>query len=183
MNFMGFDTSNFTEINGKIWVYKNFLSEEECKNEIKKIKNGKINKITHNGVQEIEFDYNFIKNKIVALLDDGVFCGGVAGYDTPINTFWLPHTDLDVPMDKPYNKQWGIVGYLNEFEGGELLFPGYGIIVKPEPGDLIVHHASNYHSVALTKSNQRITYTSEIITIDDNLSNLERQNAIDFLVN
>ena len=183
MNFMGFDTKNFTEINGKIWLYKNFLSKDECKIEIEKIKNGNINKITENSAKEIYFDNKFIKDKLVKLMKKDAYIGDIMAYDTPINKFWALHTDLNGETNKNYNKHWGIVGYLNSFEGGELLFPGYGIIIKPEPGDLVIHHASNSHSVALTKSDNRITYTAEIYTINIDLPPIERQKAIDFLVN
>jgi len=183
MNFMGFETQDFTEINGKVWLYKNFLSYDECKNEIKKVNSGNVNKITDNGVKEINFDNKFIKYKLTKLMKKDAYIGNIMAYDTPINKFWALHTDLEGETNKNYNKHWGIVGYLNDFEGGELLFPDYGIVIKPEKGDLVIHHASNSHSVALTKSDQRLTYTSEIYKINTDLSQGERQKAIDFLVN
>jgi len=112
MNFMGFDTKNSTEINGKIWLYKNFLSEDECKIEIEKIKNGNINKITDNGAKQINFDNKFIKDKLIKLMKEDAYIGDIAAYDTPINKFWALHTDLEGETNKNYNKQWGIVGYL-----------------------------------------------------------------------
>lgn len=38
--------------------------------------------------------------------------------------------------------RWGLVTYLNNFNGGEIFYPELDIEYKPEPGDLIIHPAS-----------------------------------------
>lgn len=38
--------------------------------------------------------------------------------------------------------RWGLITYLNDFNGGEIFYPELDIEYKPEPGDLIIHPAS-----------------------------------------
>jgi hypothetical protein len=183
MTYIGFNTQNFTKINDSVYIYKNFLSAEECEIVSQRLKTGTAEYVTQNGAKQIMFNSQFIKNKINELIEPGSYIKGITGYNTPIDVFWLPHTDLDKATEAIYSKQWGIVGYVNDFDGGELLFPYFGIVLKPKAGDLVIHRASNFHSVALTKSNERLTYTSEIVTVTPGQSAEDTKKAIDFLVN
>lgn len=184
MTYMGFDQTNFIKLHDMVWIYKNFLSLDECQDTIEKIENGEFHSVTPNGANQIKFNSNFIREKINLIINDkNTFQGSISSYNTPAGVFWKAHTDLSGPTDQKYEKQSGIVGYLNKFDGGELLFPDYGIVIKPEPGDLLIHHASCYHSVALTKSEKRLTYTSELVKLKDELSAVDRENAVAFLVN
>ena len=50
---------------------------------------------------------------------------------------------IDDPSYKDDGTRWGMVIYLNEFNGGEIFYPKLNITYKPEPGDLVIHPASS----------------------------------------
>jgi hypothetical protein len=185
MTYMGFDQTNFIKLHDMVWIYKNFLSEEEINRAIKNIESGKIVEVRDTKAKKIQFNGQFIHKKIVGLINsNNTYTGGdLVAFDTPINTFWPAHNDNPNDSNVAYQKVSGMVGYLNEFEGGELIYPDYGIIIKPEPGDLVIHHSIAVHAVALTKSDKRLTYTCELYRIKEDFPEDEKKKAIDFLVN
>jgi hypothetical protein len=54
---------------------------------------------------------------------------------------------------------YGLVVYLSDnFEGGELYYPEYDVLYKPNAGDLVIHDAETIHCVRGVKSGRRLTH-------------------------
>lgn len=70
------------------------------------------------------------------------------------------HRD-DVEEEDKVN-MYGIVIYLNDdYEGGEIIYPDYGVEHKPVAGSMVVHRASTPHGVnSVTGDKVRYILTS-----------------------
>lgn len=77
-----------------------------------------------------------------------------------------PHADAEEPSGKLHQYWWrkfGAIIYLNNnFIGGELYYPKLNIIIKPEPGMLVIHPGNLLflHGVKPVIGNTRFTLTS-----------------------
>jgi predicted 2-oxoglutarate/Fe(II)-dependent dioxygenase YbiX len=61
--------------------------------------------------------------------------------------FMFPHVDGGNP-DNPKKIVFGIAIYLNDdFEGGELIYPDFGLSVTPKAGSMVIHDANLKHQV------------------------------------
>ena len=55
------------------------------------------------------------------------------------------HADNSGLENPQYNNDktiWGLVLYINDFNGGEIYYPNIGLEYKPKMGDLVIHPAS-----------------------------------------
>lgn len=104
---------------------------------------------------------------------------GIAVIRKPINPThfvkWIPgmssglHSDCEKHDDTPaeaadfYRYNISVLAYPNDsYEGGEITFPDYGIVVKPQAGDLIIFPGNRYykHTVENVISGTRYTMPS-----------------------
>lgn len=77
------------------------------------------------------------------------------------NKCWGPHEDSMKGRD--FNNEGRLfyagVLYLNDFEGGELVYPDIGVKYKGKKGDLVIHDANVWHFVNRVKSVDRYAMT------------------------
>lgn len=60
---------------------------------------------------------------------------------------WLQHKPLSIPLLFDIT----ILVYLNsDFEGGELIFPDYGLVIKPKAGDMLMFPSGHQYSHHVT---------------------------------
>jgi hypothetical protein len=58
-----------------------------------------------------------------------------------------------------------IIYFSEDFEGGEIHYPEYGITYKPKTGDMILHNVEVVHSVKKILSGKRWSYQSSLSSI------------------
>lgn len=104
---------------------------------------------------------------------------GIGIVRRPINPIhfvkWAPgmssglHADCQTHDGKPaeaanfYRYNVSILAYPNDnYVGGEITFPDYGVVIKPQAGDLIIFPGNNYyqHTVEIVKEGLRYTMPS-----------------------
>ena len=56
------------------------------------------------------------------------------------------NSGLENPQFNNDKTIWGLVLYINDFNGGEIYYPNIGLEYKPNPGDLVIHPASIKYS-------------------------------------
>ena len=175
----------FENIGKDIWVYHNFLSSDELKIILHKIKssgdelwNGghPENKCTI-GLQETEI----IGKRIQELLPENLKVhkhlsitklnvGQDHGAHSDNHDFLtvrelsktLKENDCFVLVD---NNVYGMVVYINDdYEGGEIFYTKQNIKYKPKAGDFLIHSAEDHceHRVDVLKTNIRYTFPSSI---------------------
>ena len=179
----------FEKIGEEIYIYKNFLSEEECKAITERLDSldesewilddpRDNNRLRTNPLKEIIS----VREKLNALVPDELYLG-------PANTatrlvkgsFWPEHSDVHdfLEIEKqaalyeegmPYEQKdlslYGTVVYFNEFEGGEVYYPTQNIVHAPQPGDLVIHSSGPicFHGVKPVISEKRYSYSNHIYT-------------------
>jgi hypothetical protein len=178
--------NEFKKIGEEIYLYENFVSNDQC-NEITEI----IKNIPDQKLQPVWPDKNilqthpikeiyFIGKKISYMIPKGMFLG-----ESSVATIlrkgshWDPHSDVDdfseIEEDAlsyvegtPYKEKnlsvYGTVVYLNSFEGGEIYYPTQGITHTPKPGDLLIHSSGPlcFHGVKPLISESRYSYSNHI---------------------
>jgi hypothetical protein len=178
--------SRFTKLGNDIYVYKNFLSQEEIKPIIDKI-NGNIDLWSHcdpkNPQQRNSIQINetmFINEKLKTLIDNKYF---IKDHSTVVRLKngdeWGLHSDnhdylhvrelsknlkANEEFELVDNNIWGVVIYFNNFKGGEIFYPEQNIEYKPMPGDLVIHSSDEHciHGVRPVLSDFRYSYSNAI---------------------
>jgi len=185
------DTASAKVIGKDIFVYENFLSEEELleyKNEILNMKDSD----WINSDWSLDPEQNFmwyskrnekilkLRDKISKLLLDNLFLG-VSDFFIKIKKggTWGEHSDsydhkfmiersLDYKEGDNFYEQdvpfYGLIVYFNDFEGGEIYYTTQDIEYHPKAGDLIIHNAdeSCTHLVKEVKSDVRYSFSANI---------------------
>jgi|LauGreDrversion4_2_1035121.scaffolds.fasta_scaffold427710_2 predicted 2-oxoglutarate/Fe(II)-dependent dioxygenase YbiX len=161
MSFSG----NFDYLSEGVILFKKFLTEESCSDimsELVLLEHNKnedgINVIAHSEVSINNSDYiESLISKVVPI-NFNVMHGGFQFMSQ--GDSMAKHHDLYHFNFKEANKEYSIVLYLNNFEGGEINYPDINIVHSPKIGDLILHKPSIRHEVLKLKSENRYTYTS-----------------------
>lgn len=86
----------------------------------------------------------------------------VRGSDTysPVG-FHRDNEDENMENNRNAENKYGILMYLNnDFDGGEICYPEFGIEYKPKPGALLIHYAGNLHGVNPISNGVRYSMTS-----------------------
>ena len=162
---MLFDKLNVKNIEEGIFAVKNFISKDDCKNivdtlKIEKYSIRKDNIYVYDVNEKTLFYSNFIENIIKEnishplLIKEGGFNCIVKGNGMS------KHNDLDGFDHKRFSKKYGVILYLNDFEGGEINYPKLNKSYHPSAGDLLIHKSYIEHEVLEVKSENRYTYTS-----------------------
>lgn len=152
-------SNGFKKIGEDIYVYKNFLSVEERQSLENFVKN--IKEEDWFGRTSINFpESEVIRNKIRDNVDKNYMVGETAFFvRLKKGEIHGPHSDnhdfleirkLSESLKEgedyylaPDNK-YGIVVYINDFEGGELHYINQNITYKPEAGDMVIHSAEEH---------------------------------------
>ncbi|MEY3434797.1 MAG: hypothetical protein RLZZ195_279 [Pseudomonadota bacterium] len=183
-----FNKDIFEKIGEEIYVYKNFLSKEFCEdlvNSIKKIEDKDWDLIGESGryfSKPGTVNFEPIYENIISSinLEDGFnIQHGSRALKMIKDSFMSPHADnveydslekqaLEYVEGEPYdlreNTHYGMVIYLNDFEGGELEYVNQNIIYKPNVGDFVIHSAKENctHGVKKVLSDVRYSYSNNI---------------------
>lgn len=176
----------FEKLGDEIYVYKNFLTQEECSiltKEADELPENVWKMIGEHGryVSLVHLPYlKTVRDRLLSLLEPGSNLGlSQKSLKMTKNAWSPPHADnfefLDVlsaaskyvegeEFDLIENNCYGTVIYFNDFEGGALEYPEQGIVYKPNPGDLVIHSAGIHCSHAIQKifSDVRYSYANHI---------------------
>jgi hypothetical protein len=162
-----FNKDGFKQIGDEIFVYSNFVSDEDCDaimNDVlllpesvwqtPHLATAKDYFISHEQTESIKA----VKKKIAGLMHDGNYAtqGGRASKLLK-GASRRPHADVDQFQDVlDYSGQYvegddfdladlityGTIVYLNDFEGGEVYYPEQNNLrYSPKKGDLVIHGA------------------------------------------
>lgn len=171
MNF----NKNFQKIGEDIYVFKNFLTIEERKD---------LTDFVSSIPDSDWFGRNSIRSSQTKMIRDRIRENVDASYSVGETEFFVrlkrgdihgPHSDnhdfLDIrkasesfvegqDFDLVPDNKYGIVVYLNDFEGGELHYINQNIIYKPEAGDMVIHSAEEncMHEVLEVSSDYRYSH-------------------------
>jgi hypothetical protein len=179
--------SRFTQLGDEIYVYKNFVSEEELKNI-----NEFLLSLHDRDWLETNKDIKWmlraegqklltpIRERIVGLSDSDmtvgpntVFVKMKKGYSWGIHSDDYEFTEI-IEKAKSYQEGdefdlvdlsvYGIVVYFNSFEGGEIFYPEQNIEYHPMPGDMVIHGSGFKcrHGVKEILSDVRYSYSNHI---------------------
>lgn len=181
---MLFNNSNLIEIGKDIYVYKNFLSNEECDKYASFAKSLPEDKwkTSNNQVYIAEKTYSLrpVPGKIRKIVPEELKVAmGCQIIRLSEGAKYEPHHDANIYTDviDRFNKYkdgddfdlelyplYGIVVYLNDFEGGEIYYPEQGLEYKPSKGDLVIHSAGKHctHGTRPVIAGDRYTYTSSV---------------------
>ena len=174
-----------------IYVYPNFISEDECSNIVDIIKSipeedwhGRFNEggqgyeVAYQPIEQIEILNNRLKN----ILDDGIGLGwslaptrmrlGMVGPHHSDNFDFLKVVEASKSLkdgedfDLAENNIAGIIMYFNDFEGGEIYYSNQDVLYAPKAGDLVIHSSQEHcrHQVQEVKSEVRYSHSSHLFT-------------------
>lgn len=146
-----------------------FLGGKDLRLEVVKLESPEVGKLV------IEYEEKIYQEVVKAFTEKY----GVNIVRQPINPThfvkWAPgmssglHADCQTHDGKPaeagnfYRYNVSVLLYPNDnYDGGEITFPEYGITLKPKAGDLIIFPGNNYyqHTVEMVKSGIRYTMPS-----------------------
>jgi predicted 2-oxoglutarate/Fe(II)-dependent dioxygenase YbiX len=164
------DLSKAEKLHDMVYVFHNFFSDEQCELTMQKSKMGKEHesykipkvktfvKLLKDGVsmeQEKEILNASLKPGPDVLYSDLCITNVQKG------AAWGPHEDSMKGRD--FNKEGRLfyagVLYLNDFEGGEIVYPDIKIKYKGKKGDLIIHDCNIWHFVNTVKTEDRYAMT------------------------
>ena len=167
----------FKEISEGIYLYKNFLNQEEITN---------LNTIAESITEEdwthpnpIEWYSNrtsITLDGLTPIFDKAQDLFSPTHSMTPSMSIqrmfpgdtMFEHTDTSgedpVTANDAFGTchiiEYGVVVYFSNFEGGEIYYPDLNIEYKPEPGDLLIHKATIKHGVKEVISGSRYVYAN-----------------------
>jgi hypothetical protein len=163
-----FDTSKMEKINDEAYIIRRFLTPEFTDELFKESedlsKSGDVETREHDKIQLLK---HIVDQRVVDLVDDYFKDSGYEikyplHWFVPRNTWFAIHRDEEAPDPTPMKKEWGLVIYLADMDGGELFYPTNNTWTKPDKGDLVIHTASIPHgALAVNGDNKRfITFVA-----------------------
>lgn len=181
------DIGNFKKIADGIFVYNNFISEEDCNNIVEFAK-----KVPDNLWFERDW-YRATKKQMKCLMPLHLQVKSILkkdfylGENLSIVKFlegqtWNLHKDnhdsvhllkanLNIKKNEPtYPAEYtthGVIFYFNDYDGAEISYPEIGIKYKPKKGDMLIHESDIQHEVLPLKSNIRYTHSNKIFVYID----------------
>ncbi len=178
--------NNFEALGTDIYVYKNFLSKDECESFVSIAEN--LPKEEWQYANEEMKDWHMVSKyvpeteilveKLTNLIPNTLHVGPARCIVKMTDgCSWGEHSDnhtyLSVieenkklkegdPYDLKPNSVWGFVIYFNKFNGGNIYYPTQNIEYDPEPGDLVVHSSYEHckHGVRPVVSSTRYSYSN-----------------------
>lgn len=178
--FTAWPNSKFEQLSPEVWIWRGFLTKEECKEILDKAFS-----------QEPWEYYDKTQVDILPSLSERLREGIDGEYKIKdfayVRRFlteqgMVPHCDIygwnnrmlqglvdkDAEVDKVKVSSCNyatLLYYNDDYEGGEIVYPEWGIEYKPVAGDLVIHSAEVVHGVKLVKSG--IRYASQSVTEQD----------------
>lgn len=179
-----------------IYIYKNFIKQHELDLILSEISRadredlwesavGSENEPTwvnrnfcsHNHSPELEDLSRDIFWRVVQAFSEGVtsllseylrFSGIGPINRTMVGQSLAVHDDMGPPeLNAPVTH--GIVIYFNDnFEGGELYYPGLGVSLKPEPGTLVVHPSTAKYEHGVAQVTKGVRYGTTMFVFQPN---------------
>ena len=184
-----FNKHGFENLGEDIYVYHNFVTEQECNSitEIAKSLNEEewIGRFNTEGEGHKTSNRSIdilvpIKKRLSDILEEGVYIAdNISIVRMKKGATWGLHADnhdfLDViAASKNYkegddftlekNNIWGLVMYFNDFDGGCLFYPNQNIEYQPKKGDLVIHSSEEHclHGVNELKSDVRYSHSNNL---------------------
>jgi hypothetical protein len=178
----------FEALGEEIYVYRNFLSEEEVKF-YKALIDNKVNNnkwepgvggFFKNKITENIPEFEDIRSKVIALIGpEYKFGPNISATCLREGDEWGVHADAHDFMEiraksatvkegDEYvlvdDSKYGTVIYFNEFEGGSLYYPEQNITYHPNPGDLVMHSSEEIckHGVSTVTSGPRYGFSGHL---------------------
>lgn len=152
----------FKKIGERIYVLENFMTQEEMNFICKKLDVAIWTKHPYETVTPAMEESSIIIEKLKKIL-------GNLKDQLTINTAFrkfVKGESMGIHHDANYNPEieWGIIVYLNSFDGGQLYYKNQDITYQGKAGDLVIHGADKLctHQVLEVKSDIRYTYLSDI---------------------
>lgn len=176
------ETQGFKQLGDGVWLYKNFILEEDC---------DEITKIAKTIPDNMWFERDWYKstkkqinylvpvhNKIKNILKKDFYLGEnlsivkfVKGQTWDLHkdnhdSIHLLRANLNIKRNEPtYPAEYtthGVIFYFNDFDGAEINYPEINIKYKPEKGDMLVHRSDISHEVFPLQSDIRYTHSNKI---------------------
>jgi hypothetical protein len=187
-----FNKGNFEKLGEDIYVYHNFVTDQECDSLIElatSLPEDKwIGRFNTEGEghkwSDISVDQLIpIHERIKSLLHDGIHLGtNLSIIRMEKGATWGLHSDnhdfLEIrkksksliegqEFDLAPNNIVGLVLYFNNFEGGCLYYPEQNIEYQPKKGDLVMHSSEEHclHGVNELKSNVRYSHSNNLFNL------------------
>lgn len=186
-----FNKEGFEKLGEDIYVYHNFVTEDECNNLVKIAESveehdwhgrfntsGEGHKWSNRSIDELIP----IHNRIKSLLHEGISLGtNQTIVRMKTGATWGLHSDNHdflklreasralkdgEEFDLYPNNVVGIVAYFNDFSGGCLNYPNQGITYQPKKGDLVMHSSEEncLHEVTKLISEVRYSHSNNLFT-------------------
>lgn len=171
----------------EIYVYKNFLSEQECENICEFLESLDESDWIFDRPESIHYKrtdplnlISDVREKMLTLIPQDLFLGKAnCAVRMTKGASWGEHCDVHdfdeiEKLSRLYRpgmayqektlSVYGTVVYFNNFEGGEIYYPQHDIIYSPGKGDLVIHSSSNkyIHGVKPVLSEKRYSYSNHI---------------------
>jgi len=172
----------FKELANGIYLYENFLTEEQIKSLLNKAEN--LNEEDWNHPNTVEWYSNKNSSTIDELAPihekaQNIFSPTHSLTPSMVFQRMFPGDSMfehrDTSGDDPVTAnddygtchiiEYGVVIYFSNFEGGEIYYPDLGIEYKPKPGDLLVHRATITHGVKEVISGNRYVYANFVFPL------------------
>jgi len=182
----------FVTLGEDIYVFPNFISEEECVDIVKSIESipedlwvGRFNE----GGQGYEVAYTpilqleKINKRLISILDEGVSLGwslaptrmkmGQIGPHHSDNFDFLKTIDASKNLkeheefEMAENNIAGLIMYFNDFKGGGLYYSNQDISYSPKAGDILIHSSQEHckHQVQEVESKVRYSHSSHLFSM------------------
>jgi|694.fasta_scaffold24414_5 hypothetical protein len=187
-----FHKDGFKKIGEGIYIYNNFVTEDEC-NYIVNIAesfsenewSGRFN-TSEEGHKALTVDIDLIsqiKKRLSNKLEKGIYLSeNLSVVRMKKGATWGLHSDNHDSLkirekSKQYkdgdeftlekNNLWGVIMYFNKFEGGNLYYPNQNKTYQPKKGDLVIHSAEDHclHGVNELKSDVRYSNSSDLFNL------------------
>lgn len=156
-----FNTDGFIQLHEMAFIKNNFLTNQLCEDLVSDMLNGEYTIYNNNELRFYDTEIReSVKSLIAEISNDSINSAGFVFCHTPKDILWGNHRDATA-----YDYQiegmhlWGGVIYLTDFEGGDIVYPEYGVKYHAKKGDLVFHGGQVLHHVEPVKSSDRYTIT------------------------
>ena len=175
---MHLNGDNIEKILDEVYVVHNFLSEEELAEVFEELNLVDWNIDTMYHYRDAKSLRKF-EDRLTKILDDDTL--SFPPFDNVIRRYPTqgmdPHVDrqnyqnllFEIIVDENFEGEkvenglmwYAFILYLNDdFTGGEICYPEFGVEYKPKVGDLVIHETSIVHAVNKVKEGYRYTHSS-----------------------
>ena len=164
---MVIDFSNCEKIDNKVFVYHNFLSEDMIKEIIDRAIDKDYITLEFSDIHvtnSINIDHDKILFNHCNLLlkpSKNILIDGFTFVHVQKGNSWGLHEDSQsyANFEEKGKIYYAGVIYLNDFEGGAVVYPNINKKYKAKKGDLLLHDAFEMHYVEEVESDKRYTVT------------------------